>query len=148
MFSKIFTTAALIGMAAAAATPSTASLNLALLQARQAAEAPRLAASRIVLHHTEALPDGYFVEIYGSTENSTSPAVQDHHFARAPPESHQSDWENLECDFSSQYGVKEEPTKELIRHLFDRKDWTPRQPRSLCIYGHQTRACVSWYVTC
>ncbi|KAK0669538.1 hypothetical protein QBC41DRAFT_106344 [Cercophora samala] len=148
MISKIFTIAALIGMGIAAATPSTHSLNLAALQALQATEAPRLAASGIVLHHTEALPDGYFVEIYGSVENNTSPAVQQHqHIARAPLSVAGKlgcGMEKIECDWSPTYGVKEEVTERLIRHLFDRKDWTSRQPRSFCLYGKHSRACVSW----
>lgn len=142
MLSRIFTIAALLGVSMAAAAPSTRSLNLAILQARQAAEAPRLAAAGMVLDSTEALADGYFIETYTDIDDTTVPAVQHQNFVR-PAYCH----ETLRCDYSPQHGVKREVTERLVRVLFRHKGWEWRAPRSMCLYGDYSRACVSWYVS-
>ncbi|KAK0739615.1 hypothetical protein B0T21DRAFT_285328 [Apiosordaria backusii] len=144
MLSKILTTAALVGLATTAATPSNPSRNFQLLQARQAAEAPKLAESGIVLLHTEPMPSGSFIEIYGSTNNRTSTptASQEYQFAVQAPV-YCGD-ERIKCGYNDAPG--EDVTKQLIETLYANDEWTPWMPRSYCVYGNGSRACASWYV--
>ncbi|KAK0668908.1 hypothetical protein QBC41DRAFT_392659 [Cercophora samala] len=143
MLPRIVTFAALIGMAMGAATPSNFARDFKLLQAQQAAEAPKLAESGIVLLHTEPTSNRSFIEIYGSINNSTSPiASRSKSIVRVPGMCGE---EKIDCSYDN--GPPEDVTKQLIDILYAQTEWTPLASHpSYCLYGNGSRACVSWCV--